>query len=541
MNKQVMIYEIKSSANNNSNSLFHSNGEFFYWNKKRFKKLEIEDYVYVVNNHSNYVLFTKVDAKSIAVNYDNVKNISSFEDKNQDFTVSGEWDDFVRLKIISKNEIPVNWKWKSLGSSETTYLNGESININAATNRMLNIKQLKELSSDTEYQNVLENCAKNFSLENSTKTKEKIIVKKNNMSNSDDILTAIQTKPFILLAGISGTGKSRLVRELAFKTCNNANLREDNNKPGNYELIPVKPNWHDSSELIGYISRINGEKYIATPFIKFIAKAWSFPKTPFFLCLDEMNLAPVEQYFAEYLSIIETRTSKNGIVISDAILDMESIGENNFATLLEEIGVKNEGDTENLYSQFMKNGIQIPNNLIVMGTVNMDETTYSFSRKVLDRAMTIEMNNIDLSSGLDIENNELSYPSEYISFDSIIGNKTIGAEVYGEFDKSEDVLIYLKDLNKILDGSPFKIAYRVRDEFLIYVSHNENKSGVFNQALDILTSMKVLSRIEGDETKVKQILEDLLDFFEKKDFKMSLSKVQEMLNRLEYGYTSFWS
>jgi len=360
-------------------------------------------------------------------------------------------------------------------------------------------------------------------------------------NNKDDILTAIQTKPFILLAGISGTGKSRLVRELAFKTCNNEDLRKDKNKPGNYELIAVKPNWHDSTELIGYISRISGEKYIATPFIKFIVKAWMYPEIPFFLCLDEMNLAPVEQYFAEYLSIIETRSSRGGIVLSDAILEMKTIGENNFDKLLKEIGIINEGETDKLYNQFTKYGIQIPNNLVVMGTVNMDESTYSFSRKVLDRAMTIEMNNIDLYSGLDIEINDLSYPSEYIPFESIIGNKTIGAEVYNKFEKSEDVLKYLENLNQILNSSPFKIAYRVRDEFLIYAFYNEDREGDLKHALDVLTSMKVLSRIEGDEAKVKQVLEDLSDLFKKNDFTTSLSKVEEMLNKLDYGYTSFWS
>ena len=77
------------------------------------------------------------------------------------------------------------------------------------------------------------------------------------MEHHNDIKTAIQTKPFIILAGISGTGKSRLVRELAFKSCNNKSLRNNDKKPGNYEMIPVKPNWHDSSDLLGYISRIN--------------------------------------------------------------------------------------------------------------------------------------------------------------------------------------------------------------------------------------------------------------------------------------------
>ena len=108
------------------------------------------------------------------------------------------------------------------------------------------------------------------------------------------------------------------------------------------KMIPVKPNWHDSSDLLGYISRINGEKYITTPFLKFIVKAWRFPVTPFFLCLDEMNLAPVEQYFAEYLSIIETRNSSNGIIETDAILDINSIGINNMGRIPRGIRHKRE-------------------------------------------------------------------------------------------------------------------------------------------------------------------------------------------------------
>jgi 5-methylcytosine-specific restriction enzyme B len=115
-----------------------------------------------------------------------------------------------------------------------------------------------------------------------------------------------------------------LVRTLAYKACSKDELRNDPKKPGNFELIPVRPNWHDSSELIGYVSRINGDKYITTAFLKFIAKAWKHTDVPFFLCLDEMNLAPVEQYFAEYLSIIETRQVKNGELVTDFIISKES-------------------------------------------------------------------------------------------------------------------------------------------------------------------------------------------------------------------------
>lgn len=106
-------------------------------------------------------------------------------------------------------------------------------------------------------------------------------------------LTAIKSKPFLLLAGISGTGKSRIVREFAFKSCPKCLQDKAGTTPGNYCMIEVKPNWHDSTELLGYYSNLNKEHQF-TKFVKFLVKAKMFPKVPFFVCLDEMNLAPVE-------------------------------------------------------------------------------------------------------------------------------------------------------------------------------------------------------------------------------------------------------
>lgn len=351
------------------------------------------------------------------------------------------------------------------------------------------------------------------------------------------ILTSIRTKPFILLAGISGTGKSRLVRTLSYLTCAKGELRRDPKKPGNFELISVRPNWHDSDELMGYISRINDEKFILTPFLRFIAKAWRHPEIPFFLCLDEMNLAPVEQYFAEYLSVIETRANHNGVVGTDYLLS-KSYFENSslYSNLLEELGLSDPR---------FENGIPIPNNLIVMGTVNMDETTHPFSRKVLDRAMTFEMNVVDLSSGLDDVADTWRYPPKFVPGSDVIGTFTQGREVAHLYRESADVLRYLIDLNAILDGSPFKIAYRVRDEFLIYCYYasvgQPRESDWLNRALDHMTVMKILSRIEGDEGRTAEILENLYNSFDA-SFEKSKAKLFEMRTRLQKtGYTSYWS
>ena len=220
-----------------------------------------------------------------------------------------------------------------------------------------------------------------------------------------NIINAIKTKPFLLLAGISGTGKSRIVRELA-RACWYEDSTEYNaQKPKNFEMIQVKPNWHDSTELIGYVSRVSGEPiFIAGVFLKFIAKAWENIDVPHFLCLDEMNLAPVEQYFAEFLSVIESRKRNNdgNIIITDPIIKPEfEINKDDgtkkvkvwYSKLVTELLA--ECSPEKVFAltkQFEEYGISIPQNLIVVGTVNMDETTFSFSRKVLDRAMTIELN-----------------------------------------------------------------------------------------------------------------------------------------------------
>lgn len=375
-------------------------------------------------------------------------------------------------------------------------------------------------------------------------------------------ITAIKSKPFLLLAGISGTGKSRIVRELA-KACWEKGSKEyDDPKPKNFEMVQVKPNWHDSSELIGYVSRVSGSPvFVAGDFLKFVAKAWENPDVPHFLCLDEMNLAPVEQYFAEYLSVVESRKAdENGVITTDPIL--KKSGEDWYRILTSELT-----SDESVRNQFLNDGICIPQNLIVVGTVNMDETTFSFSRKVLDRAMTIEMNEVDLYGGLDDRHEKIGK----LEAGNLIGTAVEGVDVYRENKEVCDTALkYLEAVNLKLEGTPFKVAYRTRNEFLLYVvnnlPYNKDKDGkeipqneVIARALDEITSMKILSRIEGDSDKIGNLLEELgktvseqlkvisgKDYSEKKNdgekvYSVSLAKLEEMEGRLKSGYTSFWS
>ena len=383
-------------------------------------------------------------------------------------------------------------------------------------------------------------------------------------------ITAIKSKPFLLLAGISGTGKSRIVRELA-RACWDADSPEyKEHKPKNFEMVQVKPNWHDSSELIGYVSRLGDEPtFIAGDFLKFVVRAWENESTPYFLCLDEMNLAPVEQYFAEYLSVVESRKrNATGKVETDPILKPEFEKEKNgehaefvpkvwYKKLIDELLVNcSDCEKDVLKQQFMDKGITIPQNLIIVGTVNMDETTFSFSRKVLDRAMTIEMNEVDLYGGLTSRHEQIGK----LNFEDLVGDKVEGVDVYQENKEvCNQAIQYLQEINAVLEGTPFKIAYRTRNEFLLYVVNNlpyrKNTEGqemtqseVVARALDEITSMKILSRIEGDEEKVKaELLASLKEVVSMmlpenmRDSSVSLAKLDEMEKKLSAGYTSFWS
>lgn len=321
-------------------------------------------------------------------------------------------------------------------------------------------------------------------------------------------LTALRTKPFMLLAGISGTGKSRIVRKLAQATSTqhyaNESDRWDDNRPENFELIQVKPNWHNSMDVVGFYSNIS-KKYEFTPFVEFIVKAWQHKDTPYFLCLDEMNLAPVEEYFAEFLSAIESRsTDSEGNYITDPIIKPfkdfgETVGKNMLKHLF---GEADPIDKNPLAVQFYEKGLTLPPNLMVMGTVNMDETTFSFSRKVLDRAMSVEMNEVDYDKFLSGETEAFPLLTDFNAL--LVNRPQKASEVKDDIDSTK-VVEYLKDVNALLEDTPFKLGYRAANEAMLYVDANKELAGEkfsLTTALDEFTLMKILSRIEGDDQRL---------------------------------------
>ena len=345
-------------------------------------------------------------------------------------------------------------------------------------------------------------------------------------------LTALRTKPFMLLAGISGTGKSRIVRKLAQATITEelqrangytgddfTNDRWKLHSPANFELIQVKPNWHNSMDVIGYLSNIPSPHYVFTPFIEFIVKAWQHPEVPFFLCLDEMNLAPVEEYFAEFLSAIESRSFEDKEYMTDPIIKPF----NSFGTDVAKMMVNTlfpnftAADKNSFLGKIVDHletkGLTLPKNLMVIGTVNMDETTFSFSRKVLDRAMSVEMNEVNYDSFLnDTTDDDLKAivqafeENNDADLNALLVDRHIEArEIIDELgDDAKFAIDYLKRINALLEGTPFKLGYRAANEALIYLQASYEFGHTDRiAALDNFTLMKILSRIEGDETKLK--------------------------------------
>jgi len=400
------------------------------------------------------------------------------------------------------------------------------------------------------------------------------------------IFPALRTKPFVLLAGISGTGKSRIVRELAFKSCPKKLQDADCTTPGNYCMIEVKPNWHDSTELLGYYSNIS-KKYVFTKFVKFLVKSMMFPNVPFFVCLDEMNLAPVEQYFAEFLSVLETRKKVRGHIVSGALVDskwfsqtyesgfdpfvevgLEKVAktvsqkETNQASLQTE--VSNEPyKRQDIVDQLKEKGLTLPDNVFVIGTVNMDDTTHQFSRKVIDRAMTIEMNGGDLKDMFG-GSAALNYMSEgeewginlfrpcYVNADEVLVAHPDCAEQI-----KEQCIGNLQNINTMLKGTPFEVSYRVLNELAIYLGNlldekdysGDGSDNVFKnsvqEAFDAVTLMKILPRVEGDDemfdlkSESQNRLQKLYEMFGAESG--SGKKLQEMNDRLEkMQFTRFW-
>lgn len=322
----------------------------------------------------------------------------------------------------------------------------------------------------------------------------------------ENFYLGLKSKPFVILAGTSGTGKTRLVRLFAEAI------------GAEYKLVSVRPDWSDSSDLFGHVDL--NQKFVEGSVIKFVKQAELNPSKPYFLCLDEMNLARVEYYMSDILSAIETRRHESGMIVTDPI----------------DVNYGNDSAAAGRYGKLI-----LPGNLYIVGTVNMDETTFPFSKKVLDRANTIEFSYVDLLS-LPSFSTE-SVPNVTVD-NEFLSSKYITLNDCDAADKAyiSGVCTTLSRVNGILEMANAHIGYRVRDEIVFYMLNNK-KADLLDEkaAFDNQIMQKILPRIQGSSESIKKMLEELLKICDSEKFEASAKKINFMIKRYdEDGFTSYW-
>jgi hypothetical protein len=319
-------------------------------------------------------------------------------------------------------------------------------------------------------------------------------------------VTALRTKPFVILAGVTGTGKSTLPRLVAEAT------------GGESRLVPVRPDWTDSADVLGYSDL--QERFRPGAVLQVAREAMEHPEQYWTCVLDEMNLARVEQYFAEVLSRIEDRRPHpDGGYMSQRLLG------------------ENVRDAQ--WSQ-----VVLAPNFGLVGTVNMDESAHGFSRKVLDRAFTLELSEISLTRwesevAPGTEGAYVSWPpSAWYPRANALGHLTDLTPQDREVISR--IITTLTQVNSFLTQAQLQVGYRTRDEVALFVLHAGEISSTFVTSaneqvdpLDLALHMKVLPRIIGGSGSVRRAILQLMGWATSGVPLDSEDQTQPIMNRWE--------
>lgn len=298
---------------------------------------------------------------------------------------------------------------------------------------------------------------------------------------------ALKSSPLVILAGTSGTGKSRLPRLFAERVV------------AHFTRISVQPQWSDNADLFGYTPSLAPDTFVEGKFTEAVAMASKQPEEPAIVLLDEMNLAAVEHYFSDFLSVVETRRrQKDGSITTDSLpLDLPK---------------PKEPDP---YSHLRN--LPLPSNIRVIGTANMDETTRVFSPKVLDRAFSIEFGEVDLTAFIEPSGEEMTARPEF----SWLGKHMIDlqnpvavSEVYPSArDLFDRVAGLAEEIKGILKPAGISFGYRTRDAICLYMWHWERDELAdilsLKDALDLCILQKILPKISGTGEGLRVALERL--------------------------------
>ena len=339
-------------------------------------------------------------------------------------------------------------------------------------------------------------------------------------------VSSLLTKPFVLLTGLSGSGKTKIAQSFVKWIC------QDENQ---FKIIPVGADWTNREPLLGYPNGLNPKEYISpdSGVLNLIIESSKIENAdkPYFLILDEMNLSHVERYFADFLSVME----------SD-----------------DKINLYSDSGRKDLDGNEIPNEIFWSTNLFFIGTVNIDETTYMFSPKVLDRANTIEFRvdetNIksffDLPSKIDLSVLESKGAAMAKSFLEIAKDNAIEKD-----DEYSDILVkFFNELKKV--GAEF--GYRTAVEMLLLIKKLNIISSISKkESIDIAVMQKLLPKLHGSRSKISKVLDSLILLCLKDGQTFSIAKSDEVLdenilypiafeklvrmykNALDNGFTSY--
>lgn len=343
----------------------------------------------------------------------------------------------------------------------------------------------------------------------------------------ENFYLSLKSKPFVILAGTSGTGKTRLVKLFAEAI------------GARYYLVSVRPDWSDGSDLFGHRD-LNG-KPVPGPVYEAFKAAVENPTQPVLLCLDEMNLARVEYYLSDVLSVIESREwGPDGRIVTSII-------------------------APDIADQLPAYKAGIPDNLYIVGTVNMDETTFPFSKKVLDRANTIEFNYVDLTPSFETTETlmPLALKNEFLRGRYLV----LATDCREDAEYVNKECAELLRINQILQRANAHVGYRVRDEIVYYMLNNQKADNLIERddAFDNEIMQKILPRIQGSTNAVKDMLVELFKICAADSAQMtadsesermqkvldstsihciyrkSAQKIRLMVRRFEEdGFTSYW-
>ena len=301
---------------------------------------------------------------------------------------------------------------------------------------------------------------------------------------------ALQTKPLVILPGISGTGKTRLTRIYADAVHEVVPPVHENPY---YLLVAVQPDWHNARDLLGYYNGLTG-KYHPTALLRFLHRAAGDPQRPYYVCLDELNLARPEHYLAPVLSALETVEHLLDLGAPSAIVETS------------------DGTT-------LRNPFRLPLNVAITGTVNVDESTHALSDKLLDRANVIELTNVDLDAFRQTYSGPVD-PAAWVA---------------------------LVEVHAILSGIGQPFGYRTLAEVLRYLELARDVLAP-ERALDLQIKQKILPKLRGEDSpRLRHALDELAKLFGSDQGRSedrlpdSADKIRRMQQRLEReGYTDFY-